>query len=111
MTWVRIDDQLHSHPKIRHAWRIEQASLGLHLLALSYASCHLTDGTITQDFVDDQLPIKAKRARAIAALEAAGLWERNGDGWTIHDYLDYNQSRAQTVARRQADAARKRGGR
>ena len=111
MTWVRIDDQLHSHPKIRHAWRLEPAALGLHLLALSYASCHLTDGTVSEDFVNDQLPVRARRAKAVEALEGAGLWERNGTGWTIHDYLDYNESRARTLARRQADAARKRGGR
>jgi hypothetical protein len=111
MTWVRIDDQLHSHPKIRHAWRIEPAAIGLHVLALSYASCHLTDGTISEDFVHYQLPVQSKRDKAIEALEESGLWERNGSAWTIHDYLEYNRSRAQTVARRQADAARKRGGR
>jgi hypothetical protein len=108
MTWVRVDDQLHAHPKIRHAWRNEPAAVGLHLLALSYASAYLTDGLIDTEFVRDQIPSRARRDRAVAALEDAGLWERNGGGWTIHDYLDFNDSRERIQARRRADAARKR---
>jgi hypothetical protein len=108
MAWVRIDDQLHAHPKIRHAWRSEPASLGLHLLALSYVGAYLTDGNVPAEFVSDQLPGAAKRNRAVKALEEAGLWERNGTGWTIHDYLDFNESRAKVLAKRRADANRKR---
>jgi hypothetical protein len=108
MTWVRVDDQLHAHPKIRAAWRTEPAALGLHLLALSYASAYLTDGRIDPEFVRLQIPARAKRERALTALVDAGLWETNGAGWTIHDYLDFNDSRDRVLARRRADAARKR---
>ncbi len=108
--WVKIDDQLHSHPKIQQAWHAYEAALGLHLLALSHAGCYLTDGYVSSAFVALAMPRATSRNRAIQVLEQAGLWDRNGDGWQIHDYLDYNDSRQNVIARRQADAARKRNG-
>lgn len=108
--WVRIDDQMHSHPKVIRAWQACGESLGLHLLALSYAGCHLTDGHVSVAFVRYQLPQSRARARAVTALVEAGLWEPNGDGWIIHDYLEYNESRDQITARRRRDSVRKRNG-
>jgi hypothetical protein len=33
---------------------------------------------------------------AVAELVASGVWDENGaDGWKIHDYLDYNPSKAE----------------
>lgn len=107
MAWIRIDDQLFAHPKIRCAWQADRASIGLHLLALSYAGAYLTDGTIDDQFVREMIPGQRQRHRAITALEHAGLWERNGATWRIHDYLKYNQSRADVLDRRRADSARK----
>lgn len=112
MTWVRLDDQLHAHPKVRRAWRACPASVGLHALALSYCGAYLTDGDVPDDFVADQLPDEAAAAAATSALEAAGLWERNGDGWRVHDYLDLNPSRADVERERAAKRkAGKKGGR
>jgi hypothetical protein len=106
--WIKLDDQLHAHPKIRAAWREDPASVGLHLLALSYASAYLTDGRIDPDFVRQQMPRRAQRERAITALVDAGLWDANGTSWEIHDYLDYNEPREQIEARRRAKEARRR---
>jgi hypothetical protein len=108
VTWVRVDDQLHAHPKIRAAWQSEPAALGLHLLALSYSSAYLTDGRIDPEFVRQQIPARNKRERALTALVDAGLWDPNGTGWEIHDYLDFNEPRERVLARRRADASRKR---
>ena len=36
---------------------------------------------------------KPKAARLAGRLVEAGLWEANGTGYVIHDYLDYNPSR------------------
>lgn len=107
MAWVRIDDRLHSHPKVLRAWAHDPAAIGLHLLALSYSADYLTDGVIGPAFVLTQLPQKRRRDRAVAALVQSGLWERNGEGWIIHDYLDFNESRQQILDRRATDAARK----
>ena len=108
MAWVRVDDQLHAHPKIRRAWRADPAAVGLYLLALSYAGAYLTDGHVPTAFVFDQMPTVGRRGHAVTALEEAGLWEPNQDGWLIHDYLDFNEPRERVLARRAADAKRKR---
>lgn len=113
MTWTRIDDQLHAHPKVQHAWHAEPAALGLHLLALSHAGCYLTDGHVSETFVRTHLASPARRRRAIGALVGAGLWEARPDGWQIHDFLHFNEARDDVLARREeisqvrADAGRK----
>jgi len=109
MAWVRIDDDLFSHPKILHAWSACPASIGLWTLTLSWAGRQLTDGHVTGEIVRNFMPAKRQRERAIAALEQPGLWVPNGAGWQIHDWQDYNTSREQVLARRRTDAARKRG--
>ncbi|MGB0096610.1 MAG: hypothetical protein WBP81_29235 [Solirubrobacteraceae bacterium] len=107
MTWIRIDDDLHSHPKIQAAWHQSEVSVGLHLLALSHSACYLTDGHVSRAFVALQLPNTTVRKQAVDALVASELWVVNGTGWEIHDYLDYNDSREKILARRAAEAERK----
>lgn len=108
MVWVRIDDKLHSHPKVLAAWEKDPASLGLYLLALSHAGAHLTDGTIDKHAVRQWVPRPNRRRKAINALVEAGLWTANGDGWEIHDYLDYNEPRNQVLARQHVQQERRR---
>lgn len=98
MAWSKIDDQMHSHPKVKRAWDANKTSLGLHLLALSYAGAYLTDGHVPETFVKTQLPIAASRRRAVKTLVDSGLWEPSADGWQIHDYLDHNPSKSETAA-------------
>jgi hypothetical protein len=109
MVWVRIDDKLHSHPKVLAAWEKDPASLGLYLLALSHAGAHLTDGMVDRQTVRQWLPNPIQRRRSVNALVKAGLWAPNGQGWEIHDFLDYNEPRDRVLARRHAREARKRG--
>lgn len=110
MPWARLDDHFFSHPKVREAWRCRPA-LGLHAMSLSYCMCHGTEGRVSDTFVEDQLPDPGERDAAVAALVDAGLWERNGTGWIVHDFLDYNPSNDDIEARRAADRDRKRSGR
>lgn len=106
MTWAKIDDQFHSHPKIRRAWKCRPA-LGLHVLALSYCADQLTDGIVDLAFVEERLPAKRERNSVISALTSAGLWREHPDGFEINDYLDYNPSRDGVLARRADDVRRK----
>jgi hypothetical protein len=105
--WTKIDDQFHSHPKVRAAWKAEPASIGLYARALSYATAYLTDGHIDAQFVTDLFPSKARRQRATTALVDTGLWVPNGDGWEIHDYLKYHASREEQIARTDAREAKR----
>lgn len=100
MPWTKVDDQLYSHPKIQRAWIKCPVSLGLHLLALSHAGRWLTDGHVSETFVQGAIPGKSGREKAVAALVDAGLWDPVEGGWTIHGYLDVNPSREEWLAER-----------
>ena len=109
MAWAKLDDRFHSHPKALQAWEREPAAVGLYALALSWVAAHETDGRVPSEWINRQVPVQLDRDRLTETLTEAGLLEPNGEGWLIHDYLDYNPSREQAQAKREADAARKRG--
>jgi hypothetical protein len=103
VSWAKIDDRLHSHPKVLEAG---PEAMGLFLLALSWCADYLTDGFVPEIQVrrllfvcDDPLAIADK-------LVGAELWERADGGYQIHDYLEYNPSAEQVKAERAANAKR-----
>lgn len=115
MAWAKLDDRFHEHRKVRRVWRACPAAVGLHVMAITYCAGHETDGFIDRDFVEEKLPNRRDRDRALDALVEAGLWEPTDDGWTLHDFLDYHPSRAEAEAQRaelsvkRAEAGRKGG--
>jgi hypothetical protein len=111
MSWAKLDDQFHAHRKATKAWRGHPRALGLHLLAMSYCAGHLTDGLVDDEFVEEKIPQTRERSAATDALVDAELWEREDTGWRIHDWLDFNPSKADTLAKRQKEADRKARGR
>lgn len=108
MAWAKLDDRFHSHPKALQVWERDPAALGLYALALSWAADHKTDGLLPTEWINRQVPVQRDRDRLLATLQEAKLLESNGEGWLIHDYLDYNPSRAEEQAKREADAERQR---
>lgn len=110
MPWMRLDDQIFLHPKIVAAGK--DATL-LHLSALAYASSQLTDGFIPSAAVRVIAATVNVSAKGVAALVEVGLWEVTDGGYAIHDFLQYNPSREETIAKRddlsakRAEAGRK----
>lgn len=87
MTFLHLDDNMPEHPKIIG---LTDRAFRLHVSALCYCSRHLTNGIV---------PAHMCRGRwqqvAIKQLSLSGLWVPLGDGeYAIHDYLDWNLSRA-----------------
>ena len=100
MTWFRLDDSFHSHPKVIAAGN---EAVGLFVRCGTYAAQHLTDGFIRKDIA------LLYGSRALAdVLVTTGLWHRARGGWTIHDYLDYNPSKEAVENSRKANAQRQR---
>ena len=89
MTWVRLDDSFPTHPKIS---RLSDAQFRYYVIALCYSSRHLTDGLV----IPESLPRTHPSVRV--ALVAAGLFEETPNGLTIHDFLDFQRSRAEVLA-------------
>lgn len=99
MAWVKIDDRFWLNRKVRKAWSQAPASIGLYILALAYCNDCNGNGEDNDGFVDEEWLEMTfatlngdNREQAVQALADAGLWTAFGDGWQIHDYLDYQPS-------------------
>ncbi|WP_027944247.1 hypothetical protein [Amycolatopsis taiwanensis] len=84
MTWFKVDDHFHSHPKVMAT---DPAALGLWVVAGSWCSAGLTNGFVPDYVLPRLLPGAVKLA---SKLVAAGLWVRAENGYQFHDWLDHN---------------------
>lgn len=89
MPWLRIDDRAMNHPKIAG---LPDGAFRLWVEGLAYCQSFLTDGAIPTSAYKG---IRAYSPKRRDALIAAGLWIPADDGVTVHDYLQWNDSRAQ----------------
>jgi hypothetical protein len=87
MTWFKVDDSFHSHPKVLAA---SPASLGLWVVAGSWSGSNLSDGFVPDHVLPRLLPDAASLARD---LVTAGLWKRARGGYRFHDWADFNPQR------------------
>lgn len=103
MTWLRLDAAFPEHPKVVG---LTDTAFRLEVTAICYSGRYLTDGHLPTAWVPGRL------RPAVPALITAGLWTPNDNGWELHDYLDWQQSRAEVEAlRKQRSEAGRRGGR
>lgn len=111
MPWARIDDDLYDHRKFM---RLSNDAVALWVVALSYANKKLTDGHLTFGEVERLRGLRSVSPEAIDELASCDptnpddhpLWERTNSGYLIHDFLDYNESREEILARRERNADR-----
>jgi hypothetical protein len=101
MTWFKVDDSFHSHPK---ALAAGPAAVGLWTIAGTWSCANLTDGFVP-DYV---LPRLAEGAQELArTLVAAGLWRRAKGGHRFHDWDVYQRSREEVLEERKKWAEKK----
>lgn len=104
MPWVTKDDQFPEHPK---NWALSDAAYRLHDAGIHYCNRHQTDGRVPASKVRSLVP--KFRPAALCELTDRAMWVPLGNGdWEVHDYLDWNKSKAEIDAAR---AARSKGGR
>jgi hypothetical protein len=101
MTWVKLDDGFADHPKLVTAGPMAS---WLHVCALCYCGRHLTDGIIPKPMVP-RLSSVPKPQREADRLVEAGVWEDVGDCYVIHDYHDFQPTREEVLADREAKRA------
>lgn len=100
MAWVRIHDGAMSHPKVL---ALSDRAFRVWVNGLSYCQMHLTDG-----FIPDRASgIVGTTVKSVSELCSVGLWEANPAGWTVHDYLQWNDSREVVRGKRDSAAERK----
>ena len=100
MTWAKLSDNFHSHPKIVG---LPLPAIGLYALGLSYAADFLTDGFLPEAWVRNVVKNQPYRSLSDRLVEA-NLWLRvvTPRGYQIVDFLDYNASAAQIREKREA---------
>jgi hypothetical protein len=100
MPWVRIDEHAMEHPKVAG---LSDGAFRLWIVGLVYCQKFLTDGVITDVALRGLRGYTPKRG---AELQAAGLWDGTGTGVSIHDFLDWNASRAAVLNSREQSRQR-----
>jgi hypothetical protein len=100
MSWVKLDDKFTGHTKVLAAG---PEAAWLHIEGLCYCAQQETDGVILNAALAKLTQYsKPKAAKLADRLVEVGLWERNGTGYAIHDYLEYNPSKASLEEKRKA---------
>ncbi len=95
MPWIRIDENAMEHPKIGG---LSDGAFRLWVQGLAFCQKFLTDGAITDQAMRGLRAFSTKRRDV---LVDSGLWDGNERGVTVHDYLDWNDSREHVQNARQ----------
>lgn len=111
MSWLKTDDRIGSHPKIIKAG---PEAAWMWFVSTGWCKNHLTDGFIPTEVLPTlaawSVPAAELAARCVAARrtpEGVGLFEAVPGGYRVHDYLDYNDSKADVLANMAKAASRK----
>lgn len=120
MSWVKIDDHIDEHPKVAQAGPL---GLALFVASLAYCNRNLTDGYIPRsvaltllefshpDQDGNPLPISVTNGMqghditahdVIETLVDLHLWKTVRGGYRVHDYHDYQPTKARVLAEREA---------
>lgn len=99
MSWFKVDDHFWSHPKTAE---LSDGATALWLRAGSWAAGHLTDGVVPASM----LRMFRSRRRSAEELVAVGLWSAVGDTFVFTSWHEYQPSKAQVEARREATKTR-----
>lgn len=110
--WARLDDALIDHQKVFTAGELlgpngAAIAIGFYAIALMWSNKQLSDGHLSKAVIKSFRHVKNPLAVA-DALAQAGLFDKNGNGYVIHDFSDFNPSAAAVKTRRREDAKRKR---
>lgn len=102
MPYLNLDDDFAQHPKVDV---LSDGAFRLHVAALCYCAKNLTDGVVPAERVSRLVP--RYKATQLRELQVTNLWLPHPEGHAIHDYLDWNKSKAWWDAKRAQDAKRK----
>ena len=122
MTWVKLDDQWAQHPRMLRAGPLGRL---LFVEILTYCARYLTDGEIPREAVaglvdwaswgvreqcsddgDDRGTAPTDNLDLAQRLVDVGTLDLTDTGYRVHDYLEYQRSRADVTSERAATAER-----
>lgn len=98
MTWFKVDDGFHSHPKVLAC---SLAAVGLWARAGSWCSDH--EGT-RGEIPNAVLSMFGAKPKLAQELVDAGLWDKTETGWRFHDWDIYQPSAEELEEKRRKNA-------
>ena len=98
MVWTKLDDNFPDHPKIAE---LPDSAYRLYVDTLCYCGKYLTNGHISEMIANRYGATDAQRS-----LLVANLWEQNGDGYQIVNYLEYQPSKEEAQERKEGSRLR-----
>lgn len=118
MGWVKLSDDFMHHPKVL---QVGPNGIALYVAGLCYCNRYLTDGKIPAaaiptlvDFTSAISDADGPDASGVDLAEGvaqslvdAGLWHRLTRGYRVHDFDQYQPSRAKVLAERERERAKK----
>lgn len=118
MGWVKLSDDFMHHPKVL---QVGPNGIALYVAGLCYCNRYLTDGKIPAaaiptlvDFTSAISDADGPDASGVDLAEGvaqslvdAGLWHRLTRAYRVHDFDQYQPSRAKVLAERERERAKK----
>lgn len=101
MPYLNLDDNFADHPKVD---ALSDGAFRLHVAGLNYCARKLTDGTVEKHRVHRLMPVY--KPTYLRELLNASMWLEVPEGYAIHDYLQWNKSKAWWDERRESEARR-----
>lgn len=102
MPWSKLDDGFHEHPK---TVAMSDKAFRLYVCGITYSSRHKLLGKLTKAHVQVLFRLTgAADAESDELVELIG-WERDGSGYLIHGFEEYNPDQEE-ISRRRAEAGR-----
>lgn len=97
MSWSKLDDRLHENPKIG---ALSDKAFRLYILSITYSSSRRTRGHLTAIDANTARRLAEAGHEHIDELVRFRAWDKNGDGYDIHDYRQYNPDPEEISAKR-----------
>lgn len=98
MAWGRCDDTFYRHAKVGELDpEAELAAIGLYWKAISWSNDQLSDGRVPANVVR----MLGGSVALAEELVRVRLWEQADQAYVIHDFADYNRTKAEVLALRE----------
>lgn len=107
MPWFKVDDQLHSHPKVVALCDTAagRTALGLWVRAGSYCGAHPAQSGHVQPALMRSWGFDQRHAKALVSV---GLWHITDEGWRFHDWHEFQPEPGKDAKQKEQSARRSR---
>jgi hypothetical protein len=101
--YLNLDDNFADHPKVD---ALSDGAFRLHVAGMNYCARKLTDGVVEKHRVHRLMPTYKPAYLKELMAGPKPMWLPHPEGYEIHDYLDWNKSKAWWDERREKEAKR-----